>query len=65
MASFFAGVLQLGLAITVVTAYLIPTIKNSNTSGWTAAEVSLWGLLSIGCIAGTINGALNLFGLGM
>jgi hypothetical protein len=64
MASFFGGVLQLGLAVTVATAYLIPTIKGVNTSTWTAPEIALWALASLAVIAGVINGILNLFGLG-
>lgn len=30
---------------------------------WSAAEIALWGLLSIAAIAGIVYGVLNVFGL--
>ena len=65
MAGFFAGILQITLSAIVTTSVLIPVFKNTNTSTWTTAEVSLWGLTTLAIIAGMVNGILNLFGMGV
>jgi hypothetical protein len=64
MAGMFGGVLQLVMAVILVVNVLIPTIKNGNTTGWTASEVAVYGLASLAAIFGLVNGIANLFGLG-
>lgn len=64
MAGMFSGVLQLVMAVILVTSVLIPQLKNTNTTGWTTAEITVFGLCSLASIFGLVNGIANLFGLG-
>ena len=65
MAGLFGGVLQLVLSVILVTSVLVPTIKNSNTTGWTASEIAVFSLATLAAIFGLVNGIANVFGLGM
>jgi hypothetical protein len=64
MAGMFGGVLQLVMAVILVTSVLIPTLKNTTTTSWTTAEITVFGLCSLAAIFGLVNGIANLFGLG-
>jgi hypothetical protein len=64
MAGMFGGILQLVMTVILVTAVLIPTLKNTNSSTWTTAEVTVFGLCSLAAIFGLVNGIANMFGLG-
>lgn len=64
MASFFGGILNLTLGVVVLASVFIQTVKDTNTSNWTAAEVALWGLLTLAGIAGLVYGVMSVFGLG-
>lgn len=64
MASFFGGILNLTLGVVVLASVFIKTVKDTNTSGWTAAEIALWGLLTLSGIAGLVYGVMQVFGLG-
>jgi hypothetical protein len=64
MAGMFSGVLQLVMAVILVTAILIPTLKNTSTAGWSTSEIAVFGLASLASIFGLVNGIANLFGLG-
>jgi len=64
MPGMFAGILQLVMAVILVTSVLIPQLKNISTTGWSAAEVAVFGLASLVSIFGLVNGIANLFGLG-
>lgn len=64
MAGMFGGILQLVMAVILVVNVLVPTIKDANTTGWTASEVAVFGLASLAAIFGLVNGIANLFGLG-
>lgn len=63
MANFIVGLISLTLGVVVLSGVFITTVKGTNTTTWTAGEVSLWGLLSIGAIAGLVYGVMNVFGL--
>ena len=63
MANFLMGIISLTLGVVVLANVFITTVKNTNTTGWTTGEVALWGLLTIGSIAGVVYGTLNVFGL--
>lgn len=63
MANFIVGLISLTLGVVVLSGVFITTVKGTNTTGWTAGEVALWGLLSIGAIAGLVYGVMNVFGL--
>lgn len=64
MASFFGGILNLTLGVVVLASVFITTVNDQNTSGWSAAEVALWGLITLAAIAGMVYGTMNVFGLG-
>jgi hypothetical protein len=63
MANFIMGIISLSIGVVVLSGVFITTVKNTNTSSFTAAEVSLWGLLGIVGIAGLVYGVLNVFGI--
>ena len=63
MANFIVGLISLTLGVVVLSGVFITTVKGTNTTGWSAGEVALWGLLSIGAIAGLVYGVMNVFGL--
>ena len=63
MANFIVGIISLTLGVVVLSGVFITTVKGTNTTGWTAGEIALWGLLTIGAIAGLVYGVLNVFGL--
>lgn len=63
MANFITGIISLTLGVVILANVFIFTVKNTSTTGWTSAEVALWGLLSLVGIMGLIYGVLNVFGL--
>lgn len=60
----FSNVLALVFGVILVTSVLIPQLKTTNTSGWTTAEVTVFGLGSLAAIFGIVNGIANAFGTG-
>lgn len=64
MANFIMGIIGLSVGVVVLSGVFITTVKGANTTGWTASELALWGLLTIVGIAGLVYGVLNVFGLG-
>lgn len=64
MASFFGGILNLTLGVVILSGVFISTVKTTNTSTWSTAEVALWGLLTLAGIAGLVYGVMSVFGLG-
>ena len=63
MANFIVGIISLTLGVVVLANVFISTVKGVNTSTWTSGEAALWGLLTIGAVAGMVYGTLNVFGL--
>jgi hypothetical protein len=63
MANMLSGIIYLAIGVVVLASVFISTVKNTNTTTWTASEVSLWGLLTIAGIAGLVLGVLNVFGV--
>lgn len=64
MASFFGGILNLTLGVVILSGVFIQTVKTTNTTNWTTAEIALWGLLTLSGIAGLVYGVMQVFGLG-
>lgn len=62
MASLFGGILALVMSVILITSVVVPTVKNSNTSGWTASEVALLSLVTVVSLMGLSYGAANIFG---
>ena len=63
MANFITGILSLTVGVILLANVFIYVVKNTSTSGWTSAEIALWGLLTLVGIAGLVYGVLNVFGL--
>jgi uncharacterized membrane protein HdeD (DUF308 family) len=63
MANFIAGILSLTIGVVVLANVFITTVKGANTTGWTSAEISLWGLLTLVGIAGIVYGVMSVFGI--
>jgi hypothetical protein len=58
------GVLSLVFSVILITEVLIPTYKNANTTSWSTAEKTIFGLSSLAAIAGLVYGTLAVFGIG-
>jgi hypothetical protein len=63
MANFISGIISLTIGLVVVASVYITQVKTTNTTGWTASEISLWGLLTLVGIAGILYGVLSVFGI--
>lgn len=63
MATFIGGIVSISLGVIMLANVFISTVNGTNTSGWSTAEVALWGTLTLAGIVGLVYGVLNLFGL--
>lgn len=63
MANMLGGALSLVLSVILVTEVIIPTVKNANTTGFTAGELAVYGLISLITIFGLVYGSGSIFGL--
>jgi len=52
MASIVATIIGLVVAVIVITSVAIPIIKNTNTSGWTSTETSIFGNVTVMLVLG-------------
>lgn len=60
---FVAGTISLTLGVIMTANVLIPVVKNTNTDTWTASEVVIWGMATLGAILGIVYGAFAIYGL--
>lgn len=63
MANVIGGIVSVSIGAIMLSSVFISTVKNANTTGWTASEVTLWGVLTIAGIVGLVVGVLQLFGI--
>ena len=63
MANFVSGIISLTLGVVMLATVLIPQVKGTDTSTFSAGEVSLWGVITLISIIGMVYGAGQLFGL--
>lgn len=63
MANFITGIIGLTIGVVILASVFIVTVKGTNTSTWSAAEVALWGLITLVAIAGIVYGVANMFGI--
>jgi len=63
MANFIMGIISLTIGVVILASVFITTVKGQNTTGWSTAEIALWGLITLVAIAGLLYGVLNVFGL--
>ena len=54
-----------GLVVFILAAALVPTaitaIKGANTTGWSTAEVAIWGTLGVFFLIGILLGVVYMF----
>ena len=63
MANMISGIISITIGAVILASVFITTIKAQNTTGWTASEVAMWGLLTLLGVVGLLYGVLNVFGL--
>jgi hypothetical protein len=65
MSSYIGGLIGLSVGVVILANVYISTVKTTNTTelSFTAAETSMWSLLTLVGIVGFVYGVLNLFGL--
>jgi len=73
MANFIVGLISLSVSVIVLANVLIYSVKNTDMDTnsslgagkyWSAAEVTMWGLISLISIVGMVYGVMQVFGLG-
>ena len=63
MANMLTGIISITISAVILANVYISTIKTTNTSTFTSAEVAMWGLLTLIGIVGLVYGVLSIFGL--
>ena len=63
MASMIGGIVSITLGVVMLANVFIQVVKDTNTSGWTTSETTLFGLLTLVGIIGLVVGVLNVFGI--
>lgn len=63
MASLIGGIISLTIVVIVFSNVLMPTIKGTNTTEWSASEVSLWGTVGLIAVVGIVFVMLGVFGV--
>jgi hypothetical protein len=63
MANFIGGIINITIGAVILASVFVTTIKSTNTTTWTASEVSMWGLLTLVGIVGLLYGVLQVFGI--
>ena len=63
MANFIGGIVNISIGAIMLANVFISTVKGTNTTGWTASETALWGVLTLAGIVGLVVGTLQLFGI--
>jgi hypothetical protein len=61
--NLISGIVSLTLGIIMFANVLMPTLKGTNTSDWSASEVALWGVAGLGAVIGIVYGILAVFGV--
>ena len=58
------GLIALAIGVIVLANVFISTVKNTDTTNWSAGEVALWGTLTIVAISGMLMAILGVFNIG-
>ena len=59
----FSGIISMTLGIILFANVLMPTIKGTDTSQWSASELAMWSVAGLGGVVGIVYGILNMFGV--
>lgn len=57
------GVISLVIAVVMVVNVLIPVLDSGNTTGFTSAELAIYGLVSLGSLIGLLYSSFAIWGL--
>jgi len=57
------AIISLTIVVIVLASVFIPQVKTTNTTTWSAGEVSLWGVITLVAIAGFVYNVAAAFGL--
>jgi TRAP-type mannitol/chloroaromatic compound transport system permease small subunit len=63
MASLIAGIISITIVVIVFSNVLMPTINNTNTTGWSTSETSLWDTVGLIAVVGIVFVMLQVFGV--
>lgn len=55
--------MSLVLSVVLIASVVIPTVVNSNTTGWDTSTTTIFGLTSLIAAAGLVYAAGNIFGI--
>ena len=59
----FGTIISLTLGIIMFSNVLMPTIKGTNTTDWSASEIAMYGVAGLGGVVGIVYGILSAFGV--
>lgn len=57
------GIIGIAISVIILSGVLMTTLKTTNTSTWSASEVTLFGVIGIGAIIGLVVSTLRVFGV--
>lgn len=63
MASLIAGIISITIVVIVFSNVLMPTINDTNTTGWSTSETSLWDTVGLIAVVGIVFVMLQVFGV--
>jgi hypothetical protein len=61
--SFVKSAIGIVVAVVMTVSVIIPTLKGANTTGWTTAETTLFGLATTFAVLGLVFSIAAAFGL--
>lgn len=63
MANMIGAIFGLTFGVIVLANVFMPQVKDTNTTGWTAGEKALWGVLGLTGVMGIAYGVASAFGI--
>jgi len=57
------GIISITLGVIMLANVFIPVVQGTNTDKFSAGELALWGVLTLGGIIGLVYGVFAVFGL--
>ena len=57
------GIIAVTIGVIMATSLLMPTIKGTNTSGWSTSEIALWAVAGLAVVIGVVLLVFNAFGV--
>jgi hypothetical protein len=63
MASLIAGIISVTIVVIVFSNVLMPTIHDTNITGWSSSETSLWNTVGLIAVVGIVFVMLQVFGV--